>query len=104
MKPLKISLWEDEYDRAVAKHAVVHDLPGTPLWQRRLDGPRETRPTEITFYRGLFGSGKARRSVTAPVTYITFDPVPATGAAFGVFHIHHAALDAANEKQETQDA
>lgn len=100
MHTLKLPLWEDDYDASLAKHRTSVAIPGTPLWHRRLDGPEDTRPTEVTFYRGLFGSDKPRRCITAAVAGIEFAPKVAPGASFGVFHINHAALDAANEKTE----
>lgn len=100
MNTLKLPTWEDEYDAALAKRSTETLIPATPLWTRRLGGPADTWPTEVTFYRGLFGSGKPRRCVTAAVTGIELEVKPGQGGGFGAFHIKHAALDAADEKTE----
>lgn len=102
MRTLKLPTWEDEYDTAVKTGKTEALIPATPFWIRRLAGPRETLPTEVTYYRGLTSPGRPRRCITAPVTDITLDNTTHPhGAPFGVFRITHAALDAANEKTET---
>lgn len=100
MNTLKLPMWGDEYDDAVSKRFTVVFIPATPLWERRLGGPADTCPSEVTFYRGLFSSGKPRRRVTAAVTGIELEAKPGQAGGFGVFHVKHAALDAANEKTE----
>ena len=98
---LKFPCCEDEYDRAVAAKATEALLPATALWNRRLSGPPETRPTAITYLRGLsFGDNKPRRCITVPVTGVDFT-TPGAGGGFGTFRIKHAALDAATETKET---
>lgn len=101
MNTLKLPVLEDEYDAALAKRSTETLIPATPLWTRRLGGPADTRPTEVTFCRGLFfASGKPRRCVTAAVTGIELEAKPGQAGGFGVFHVKHAALYAANEKTE----
>ena len=101
MNTLKLPTWEDEYDAALAKRSTETLIPATPLWTRRLGGPADTRPTEVTFCRGLFfASGKPRRCITVPVTGILRQAAPSPGNTLGIFCVKHAALDAANEKTE----
>lgn len=100
MNTLKLPMCEDEYDAAVSKRFAVVFIPATPLWERRLGGPEDTRPTEITFYRGITGDGKPRRCITVPVTGIVRQAAPSPGNTLGIFCVKHAALDAANEKTE----
>ena len=98
---LKNPCWTDEYDRQVAEHADFALFPATALWVRRLGGPEETRPTEITYLRGLsFGDNKPRRCITVAVTGIEFKPHAPNGG-LGVFTVKHAPLDKNNETKET---
>lgn len=101
MRTLKLPTCEDEYDAMLSNRSTVIDIPATALWTRRLGGPQDTLPTEVTYCRGLFGSHGPRRNITVAVEEIVFDPKGSpNGGPFGVFHIRHAAPDAANEKTE----
>lgn len=99
MKTLKLPLFEDRYDTALADRQAKAYLPANQFWAKRLDETAKEHPSEVTYYRGLYAMpGQPRQTVTASVTGITLD------AAANRFVVAHDPLDAANQKPEDPQA